>query len=113
MRLRSLFIPSVVVAAVLGTRVATDPEAAVLQLFAWERDRLFTLAKGIAAAAVTVLTGLVASAIAGKVTSQSWVLVLDAVLFTNLLGWAGFVLTGLRRLAEEYPMALALVREGR
>jgi hypothetical protein len=98
------------VAAVLATIDAQDKEAVVKQLYDWERDRLFTLAKGLATASVTVLTGLVASTFEGKVTASAWVIYPAAVLVAALLGWGGFVLTGLRRLAEEYSLALSLIQ---
>lgn len=108
-RLRSLFIPSVSVAAVLATIGTASPDDAVEQLYAWERERLLTLAKGAAAAAVTVLTALIASAIEGKVTAGPVIIYLAAALVALLLLWGGFILTGLRRLAEEYALALAIV----
>jgi hypothetical protein len=111
-RLRSLFIPSVAVASVLRTRVVRSQDKrneAVQQLYTWERDRLLTLAKGLAAAAVTVVTGLIAAALEGKVTAPGYVVYLAALLVAELLSWSGFIVTGLRRLAEEYPVALGLV----
>jgi hypothetical protein len=108
-RLRSLFIPSVTVSAVLAAKGERDAAAAVLQLYDWERDRLLTLAKGAGAAAVTVLTGLVASAFKAEIDA-AWVVYPAAGLVVLLLGWGGFLLTGLRRLAEEYTTALELVR---
>ena len=108
-RLRSLFIPSVSVAAVLETIGTASPADAVEQLYTWERDRLLALAKGAAAAAVTVLTALIASAIEGKVTAGPVIIYLAAALVAFLLLWAGFILTGLRRLAEEYALALDII----
>jgi hypothetical protein len=108
-RLRSLFIPSVSVAAVLATIGTKNPADAVEQLYAWERKRLLTLAKGAAAAAVTVLTSLIASAVEGDVTAGPVVIYLAAALVALLLLWGGFILTGLRRLSEEYALALAIV----
>jgi hypothetical protein len=111
-RLRALFIPTVAVTAVLGTSVVADGikrNDAVLQLYMWERDRLFTFAKGLGAASVTVVTGLVVDAVESKATAPSALIWVAAVLLTELLGWAGFIFTGLRRLAEEYPVALRLV----
>jgi hypothetical protein len=108
-RLRSLFVPSVTVSAVLAAKGEEDAAAAVLQLYDWERDRLLTLAKGAGAAAVTVLTGLVASAFKAEIEA-AWVVYPAAGLVVLLLGWGGFLLTGLHRLAEEYTTALELVR---
>jgi hypothetical protein len=108
MRLRSLFVPSVSLAAVLAVADKSDSRAAVLQLYTWERERLLTLAKGTAGAAITVLTGLIATAIEGKVQASAVVLSLAAVLVAVLLFWGGFLLIGLRRLAEEYTTALDL-----
>lgn len=113
-RLQSLFVPSVAVSSVLGTRVVQKGEKrneAVLQLYTWERDRLLTLAKGLAGAAVTVLTGLIATAIEGNVTAPTYIVYLAALLVAELLCWSGFVVTGLHRLAEEYPVALSLVKD--
>jgi hypothetical protein len=107
-RLRSLFIPSVSVAAVLATIMSGNPDEAIQQLYSWERDRLLTLAKGTAAAAVTVLTALIASAVEGKVTAQPSLIYFASGLVALLLIWGGFILTGLRRLAEEYALALEL-----
>lgn len=108
-RLRSLFIPSVSVAAVLATIGTANQDDAVEQLYAWERERLQNLAKGAAAAAVTVLTALIASAVEGKVTAGPVIIYLAAALVAILLLWGGFILTGLRRLAEEYALALAII----
>jgi hypothetical protein len=109
MRLRSLFLPSVSLAAIVAAASADHPEDVVLQLYTWERDRLVTLAKGTGGAAVTVLTGLIASAIEKKATGGVGVLSATAALVAALLFWGGFLLAGLRRLAEEYPTALKLV----
>jgi hypothetical protein len=109
MRLRPLFVPSVSLAAVLAAANTGDSAAAVLQLYTWERDRLLTLAKGAAGAAITVLTGLIATAIIGKVVAGDIVLSLVAVLIVGLLFWGGFILVGLRLLAEEYTTALDLM----
>jgi Leucine-rich repeat (LRR) protein len=106
MRLRLLFAPSVSLDAVLAAADMNDSGAAVLQLYTWERDRLLTLAKGAAGAAITVLTGLIAAAIEGKVVTNKTVLFLAAALVAGLLLWGGFLLTELRRLAEEYATAL-------
>jgi hypothetical protein len=78
-----------------------------------ERDRLLGLAKGAAAAAVTVLTSLIASAVEGKVTAESVIICLAAALVGVLLAWGAFILTGLRRLAEEYALALEIVNSDR
>jgi hypothetical protein len=110
MRLRSLFVPSVSIAAVAAAAGTDDAATAVLQFYTWERDRLLTLAKGAAGAAVTVLTGLIAAGIEGKFASNSAVLFLASALVGILLLWGGFLLTGLRRLAEEYTTALGLAR---
>ena len=111
MRLRSLFVPAVSLAAILTAARATEPAAAVLQLYTWERDRLLTLAKGAAGAAITVLTGLIASAIEGKVAAGRVVIGAAAALVAALLFWGGFLLTGLHRLAEQYTTALRLVMQ--
>jgi hypothetical protein len=108
MRLRALFVPSVSLTAVLAATAAADPAASILQLYSWERDRLLTLAKGAAGAAIIVLTALIASAIEGKVVTSQTVLFLAAALVAGLLFWGGFLLSGLRRLAEEYIGALDL-----
>jgi hypothetical protein len=112
-RLRSLFIPSVSVAAILYTIYATSPDDAIEQMYDWERDRLLGLAKGAAAAAVTVLTSLIASAVEGKVTAEPVIIYLAAALVAVLLAWGAFILTGLRRLAEEYALALEIVNSDR
>lgn len=112
-RLRSLFVPSVSVAAILNTIYASSPDDAVERLYNWERDRLLSLAKGAAAAAVTVLTSLIASAVEGKVTASPAVIYLAAALVGVLLAWGAFILTGLRRLAEEYALALEVINSDR
>jgi hypothetical protein len=56
-----------------------------------------------------VVTGLIAAALEGKVTAPGYVVYLAALLVAELLSWSGFIVTGLRRLAEEYPVALGLV----
>jgi hypothetical protein len=109
MRLRSLFVPSVTIESVQNAVSADKVDEAVLQLYTWERDRLLTLAKGLGGAAVTVLTGLIASAIKGEVTGRGVIVAFAALLVAELLGWGAFVLTGLHRLAEQYPVALGLV----
>jgi hypothetical protein len=111
-RLRALFIPAVAVTAVLSTRAVTAQDKrndAVLQLYSWERDRLFTLAKGLAAMAVTVITGLIVDALEAKAGAPKALVYLSVVFVAELLGWSAFIMTGLRRLAEEYPVALRLV----
>ncbi len=110
-RLRSLFMPSVSLAAVLIAADTRDPAAAVLQLYTWERDRLLTLAKGTAGAAITVLTGLIAAAVEGKIVSSAFVVFFAAALVPGLLFWGGLLLTGVRRLAEEYAAALDLTEQ--
>lgn len=110
MNLRSLVVPAVAVWSVLLAAGTDKPEEVVLQLYAWERDRLMTLAKGIAGAAVTVGAALIASAIEGKITVSGDYIILAAVFLGELLVWAGAILIGLRRLAEEYPLALGLVQ---
>ena len=108
MTLHSLFGPSVSLAAVLAATDMSDPAAAVLQLYNWERDRLLTLAKGTAGAAITVLAGLIVTAVGGKIRASDTALFLAATLVAALLFWSGFLLTGLRRLAEEYATAQGL-----
>lgn len=109
MILRSLFIPTVPVATVLAAATAEDAADAVLQLYMWERDRLLTLAKGAGGAAVTVLAGLIATGFAGKTGANSVTLFVAAPLVLILLFWAGFLLTGIRGLADQYPIARELV----
>jgi len=109
LRVQSLFVPAVAVASVLQARTAKEPQQVVLQLFSWERDRLMTLAKGTAGAAVTVLTGLIAAAIEGSVTVPPMIVFLAALLVAELLVWAGFIVTGLHRLAQQYPVSLEMI----
>lgn len=108
-RARSLFVPTVSVVAVCDLIGTSDAEAAAQALYDWERDRLFTLAKGLGAAAIGVVTTLLVDAAEAKHTNSDavWAAAAFAVI---LLLWGGFILTGLRRLAEEYPVALALIR---
>ncbi|MEP7089142.1 MAG: hypothetical protein ABI776_03455 [Nocardioidaceae bacterium] len=85
-------------------------QAVVLQLYTWERERLLTLAKGVGGAAVTVLAALIADATQGSVDSPSvWVVYLAGALVALLLVWGAFILSGLRRLAEQYSLALLVV----
>jgi hypothetical protein len=87
-----------------------NPEGAVEKLFGWERERLLALAKGAATAAVTVLAALIASTVKGEVKTSPLIVYLAAALVLLLLVWGGFILTGLRRLAEEYAVALSIIR---
>jgi hypothetical protein len=110
-RARSLFVPTVsavVVSDLIGLSNADDT---VKQLYDWERDRLFTLAKGLGGAAVGVVVTLLVDAVEEKSTDTLavWMAAAFAVM---LLLWGGFILTGLRRLAEEYPVALKLLHTG-
>jgi hypothetical protein len=108
MRLRSLFVPSVSIVALLDLVGKAGAADAVKQLYDWERDRLFTLSKGLAAAGVGVLTTLVIDAIENKVSAPVFWIYLSAVLVGMLMVWAAFILTGLRRLSEQYALALRL-----
>lgn len=109
-RIRSFFVPSVSVVAIIDLADLAASGTAVLQLYEWERDRLFTLSKGLAGTAVSVLATLIIDAIEGKgMTGSSQATFLAAGLVVLLLAWAGFILSGLRRLADEYPMALLLL----
>ena len=110
-RIRALFIPTVSVVVVLDLVGLDGADEAAKQLYDWERDRLFTLAKGLGAASVGVVTTLLVDAIEKKETTGVWVW-LASVFVVLLLLWAGFILTGLRRLAEEYPVALTLLHAG-
>ena len=111
-RVRSLFVPTVSVVAVCDLIGLEKAEDAAKQLYDWERDRLFTLAKGLGAAAIGVVTTLLVDAAESKVTSTT-LASMAAALVALLLLWGGFILTGLRRLAEEYPVALMLLRAGK
>lgn len=104
-RLRSLFVPSVAVTALWDARGQNSSET-IHQLFDWERDRLFTLAKGLAAAAVAALTVLLTATFENKLDTQGWIIELAASLVGLLLIWAAFILTGLRRLGEQYALAV-------
>ena len=55
------------------------------------------------------MTALIASAVEGKVTAGPLIIYLAAALVALLLLWGAFILTGLRRLAEEYALALELI----
>lgn len=107
-RLRALFIPSVAAAALFELVGRDDAAESLKQLFDWERDRLFTLAKGLGASAAGVLATLVAAAFDKDATGTAVTVTLSAVLVALLLAWAAFLLTGLRRLAEQYTLALAV-----
>jgi uncharacterized membrane protein YjfL (UPF0719 family) len=111
-RSRSLFVPTVASVAVTDLIGLSNADDAVKQLYDWERDRLFTLAKGLGAAAVGVVTTLLVDAVENKSTDNRavWGAAAFAVM---LLLWAGFILTGLRRLAEEYPVAMKLLNGNR
>ena len=110
-RARALFVPTVSAVAVSDLIGLSNADDAVKQLYDWERDRLFTLAKGLGAAAVGVVTTLLVDAVEGKSTDALAVW-MAAALAVMLLLWAGFILTGLRRLAEEYPVAMKLLHTG-
>lgn len=89
----------------------SNTDDAVKQLYDWERDRLFTLAKGLGGAAVGVVVTLLVDAVEEKST-DSLAVWMAAAFAVMLLLWGGFILTGLRRLAEEYPVALKLLHTG-
>jgi hypothetical protein len=110
-RARSLFVPTVSAVAVSDLIGLSNADDAVKQLYDWERDRLFTLSKGLGAAAVGVVATLLVDAVEKKPTDALavWMAAAFAVM---LLLWAGFILTGLRRLAEEYPVAMKLLHTG-
>lgn len=110
-RARSLFVPTVSVVAVSDLIGLSNADDAVKQLYDWERDRLFTLAKGLGGAAVGVVTTLLVDMVEKKST-DTLVVWMAAVFVVMLLLWAGFILTGLRRLAEEYPVAMKLLHTG-
>ena len=107
-RTRALFVPAVSLVAVSDLIGLANADDQVKQLYDWERDRLFTLAKGFGAASIGVITTLLVDAAEGKPADEPAVW-LAAALAAMLLVWGGFILTGLRRLAEEYPVALMLL----
>lgn len=111
-RVRSLFVPTVSAVAVSDLIGLPSADDSLKQLFEWERDRLFVLAKGLGAAAVGVVTTLLVDAAQGKPTHglAVWMAAAFAIM---LLLWAGLILTGLQRLAEEYPVAAKLLHGGR
>ena len=67
------------------------------------------MAKGVGGGAVTVLAGLISSAVEEKMI-RSIAALLAAALVATLLLWGGFSLTRLRRLADQYAEALRLIR---
>jgi hypothetical protein len=110
LRLQSLFVPSVSLRTLLLARTLPASEDVVLQLYTWERERLLTLAKGMGGAAVTVLAALIADATQGSLDNSNLTAVyLAGALVALLLVWSAFILSGLRRLAEQYSLALAVV----
>jgi hypothetical protein len=111
-RARSLFVPTVSVVAVADLIGLKNPDDAVKQLYDWERDRLFTLSKGLGGGAVGVVTTLLVDAVEAK-SKNTFAVWAAAAFAAMLLLWAGFILTGLRRLAEEYPVAMKLVHRRR
>jgi hypothetical protein len=108
-RTRALFVPAVSLVAVSDLIGLPDADDQVKELYDWERDRLFTLAKGLGAASVGVITTLLVYTAEGKKPAAQSAVWLAAALVAMLLVWGGFILTGLRRLAEEYPVALMLL----
>lgn len=110
LRLQSLFVPSVSLRTLLLAKSLPEPQAVVLQLYTWERERLLMLAKGVGGGAVTVLAALIADATQGSVDSPNvWAVYLAGALVALLLVWGAFILSGLRRLAEQYSLALLVV----
>lgn len=107
-RLQSFFVPTISAVAVADLIGLPNAGEAVKQLYDWERDRLFTLAKGLGGAAVAVLTTILVETAKGTRTTVTGDWLASACVILLLL-WAGFILSGLRRLAEEYPIALMLV----
>jgi hypothetical protein len=95
-RARSLFVPTVSVVAVSDLIGLSNADDAVKQLYDWERDRLFTLVVDVVE----------------KKSTDTLAVWMAAAFAVMLLLWAGFILTGLRRLAEEYPVAMKLLHTG-
>jgi hypothetical protein len=69
-RTRSLFVPTVSAVAVADLTGLSNADDAVKQLYDWERDRLFTLAKGLGGAAVGVVVTLLVDAVEEKSTDS-------------------------------------------
>ena len=67
-RARSLFVPTVSAVAVSDLIGLSNADDAVKQLYDWERDRLFTLAKGLGGAAVGVVITLLVDVVEKKST---------------------------------------------
>jgi hypothetical protein len=100
-------VPSVAVSALWALQGSKDADTSIEQVFDWERDRLFTLAKGLAAFAVAVLTTLIVDAVEGnQLQGSSLAVWAAAALVALLMIWAGFIVTGLRRLSEQYAIAI-------
>ncbi len=108
-KLQPLFAPYISAAALASAAASGNPTATILQVYTWERDRVLTLAKGVGGGAVTVLAGLISSAVEEKII-RSIAALLAAALVATLLLWGGFSLTRLRRLADQYAEALRLIR---
>jgi Na+/H+-dicarboxylate symporter len=105
-RVLALFVPAVSITAIVDASQSADPNAVVLQLYDWERDRLFTLAKGVGGAAVTVFAAIIAATLQNEkdktlIVSAAYI---AAIVVLMLLLWAAVILVGLRRLAEEYSL---------
>jgi hypothetical protein len=100
------------VAALVSAARSSDPAEAILQLYTWERERLLALAKGVAGAAVTVLAGLISATVEYKII-RSIVAFPVGILMVMLLAWSGYLVTRLRRLAEQYTEVLRLVEQWR
>jgi hypothetical protein len=109
--IRALFVPYVSFGTLLvvSTLPADKRSDLVKQLFDWERDRMFTLAKGVGAAAVTVLVALIADDTEGNLKGGSVALDLAGALVVGLLLLGGWIFASIRTLAEQLPAAEELV----
>jgi phage shock protein A len=111
--LRPFFVPTVSSTAILDALKAENPDAAIEQIFKWERSRVLTLSKGFGAATISLLValiGLIATGFTHKIVIYSAIFYLSVSLVAILPLWGAFLLVGLHRLAEGYPKALDLVR---
>ncbi|MCW2620415.1 MAG: hypothetical protein JWL64_17 [Frankiales bacterium] len=108
---RSFFVPTVSGVAVMDAYFSPDWPSALEKLYEWERDRLLTLCKGAAATVVTVTVALTAIGFStDSRTPPTWLVWAGCAALGVLLAWAGYLLVGLRRLAEEYVAHLAWLR---
>jgi hypothetical protein len=105
MPLAQFFGGNVPLSAIVKAGTSNDPAATVLQLYEWERDRVSTLAKGIAASAASFLATLAIASLKSELRAPSEDVLLALFLPIELLLIAADSAWGSHRLSMEFPHA--------